>query len=40
MKLEETKKTGECVKTNLNEISRGRYKSEEQKGAFENIKLL
>ena len=27
-------------KSNLNEISRGRYKSQEQKSAFENIKLL
>ena len=27
-------------KSNLNEISRGRYKSEEQKSALENIKLF
>ena len=27
-------------KSNLDETSRGRYKSEEQKGALENIKLL
>ena len=27
-------------KSNLNEISRGRYKSEEEKCALENIKLL
>ena len=27
-------------KSNLNEISRGRYKSEEQKSALKNIKLL
>ena len=33
MKLEETK-------SNLKEISGGRYKSEEQKLALENIKLL
>ena len=29
-----------CVKSNLNEKSRGRYKSKEQKCTLENIKLL
>ena len=27
-------------KSNLNEVSRGRYKSEEQKNALKNFKLL
>ena len=34
------KKLQNVFKTNLNEISRGRYKSEEQKSALENIKLF
>ena len=34
------KKLQNVFKTNLNEISRGRYKSEDQKSALENIKLL
>ena len=41
MKLEEAKKTLQNVyKSNLNEISRGRHKSKEQKSALKNIKLL
>ena len=41
MKLEEAKKKLQNVfKSNLNEISRGRYKSKEQKNALENIKLI
>ena len=34
------KKLQNVFKSNLNEISRGGYKSEEQKSALENIKLL
>ena len=34
MKLEETKKLQNVFKSNLNEISKGRYKSEEQHGAL------
>ena len=40
MKLEEAKKLQNMFKSNLNKISRGRYKSEEQKRALETIKLL
>ena len=40
MKLEEAKKLQNVFKSNLNEISKGRYKPEEQKSALENIKLL
>ena len=40
MKLEEAKKLQNVFKSNLNEISRGRYKSEEQKLTLKNIKLL
>ena len=40
MKLEEAKKLQNVFKSNLNEISKGRYKSEEQESALENIKLL
>ena len=40
MDLEEVKKLQNVFKPNLNETSRERYKSEEQKGALENIKLL
>ena len=40
MKLEEAKKLQNVFKLNLNEISKGRYKSEKQKSALENIKLL
>ena len=34
MKLEETKKLQNVFKSNLNEISKGRYKSEEQHSAL------
>ena len=40
MKLEGAKELQNLFKTNLNEISKGRLKSEEQKSALENIKLL
>ena len=40
MNLEEAKILQNVFKSNLKEISRGRYKSEEQKSAFGNIKLL
>ena len=40
MKLEEAKKLQNVFKLNLNEISRGRYKSEKQKMKLEIIKLL
>ena len=40
MKLEEEKKLQNVFKLNLNEISRGRHKSKEQKSALENIKLF
>ena len=40
IKLEEAKKMLGVFKSNLNEISRARNKSEEQKSAIENIKLL
>ena len=40
IKLEEAKKLQGVFKSNLNEISRARNKSEEQKSAIENIKLL
>ena len=40
MNLEEAKKAAELFKPNLNEILRGRHKSEEQKSTSENIKLL
>ena len=40
MKLEEAKKLQNVFKSNLNEISKERYKPEEQKSALENIKLL
>ena len=40
MKLEEAKKLQDVFKSNLNEKSRERYKSEEEKCALENIKLL
>ena len=39
IKLEEVKKPRNVFKSNLNEISKRRYKSEGQKCAFENIKL-
>ena len=40
MKLEEMKKLQVIFKANLNRILKGRFKSEEQKRAIENIKLL
>ena len=40
MKLEEAKKLQYVFKSNLNQISRERNKSEEQKMALGNIKLL
>ena len=40
MKLEEAKKLHNVFKSNLNKISKGRYKSEKQKSALKNIKLL
>ena len=40
MRLEEAKEQQNIFKSNLNEISRGRFKSEEQKSSLENIKLL
>ena len=40
MKLEEAKKLQNVFKSNLNEISKRKLKSEEQKMALENIKLL
>ena len=38
--LEDVKEFQNIFKTNHNEISKGRFTSEEQKSAFENIKLL
>ena len=40
MKLEEIKKLRNIFKSNLNEISIGRFKLKEEKGAVESIKLL
>ena len=40
MKPEEAKKLQNVFKSNLNKISSGKYKSEEQKAALDNIKLL
>ena len=40
MKLGEAKKLQNVFKSNLNKVSKGRYKSEEQKCTLENIKLL
>ena len=40
MKLEEAKKLQVIFKANLNRILKGRFESEEQKSALENIKLL
>ena len=40
MKLEEAKKLQNIYKSNLNERSSGRFKSEDQKSALKNIKLL
>ena len=40
MKLEKVKEERNIFKLDLNEIARGTFKSEEQKRALENIKLL
>ena len=40
MKLEEVKNLQNIFKSNLNKISKGRFKSKEQKSALENNKLL
>ena len=40
MKLEEAKNMNNIFKLNLNKISEGRFKSEEEKNKFENNKLL
>ena len=40
MKLEEAKRLQEVFKSNLNETSKGRSKSEEQQSALKSIKLL
>ena len=40
MELKGAKKLHNVFKSNLNETSRGRYKSEEQKSALENTELL
>ena len=40
MKLEDEKELQNIFKSNLNKISKGRFKSKEQKSALENIKLL
>ena len=40
IKIKKKKKLQGVFKSNLNEISRARNKSEEQKSAIENIKLL
>ena len=40
MKLEDAKELQNIFKSNLNEISKGIFKSKEQKSALENIKLL
>ena len=40
MKLEEAKKLQNVFKSNLNEISKGRYKSEVQESVLKTIKLF
>ena len=40
MKLEDAKEMQDIFKTHMNEISKGRFKSEGQKSALENFKLL
>ena len=40
MKLDEAKKLPNVFKSNLSEISRGGFKSEEQQSALKNTKLL
>ena len=39
-KLEEAKRLQNVFKSNLNELSKGRFKSEERQSALKNIKLL
>ena len=38
--LEKRKQKHDVFKSNLNKISKGRYKSEEQRSALQNIKLI
>ena len=40
MKLEKEKKLQNIFNSNLNEISRRRFKSKEQRSELENVKLL
>ena len=40
MKLEEAKKLQNIFKSNLNEMSKGNFKSKEQKSASKSIKLV
>ena len=40
MKLEKEKKLQNIFNSNLNEISRKRFKSKEQRSELENVKLL
>ena len=40
MKLEDAKELQNIFKSNLNEISKGRFKSKEQISALENIRFL
>ena len=40
MKLKEAKEQQNIFKSNLNKISKGRFKLEEQESSLENIKLL
>ena len=40
MKLEKAKKLQNVFQSNLNEISRGRYKSKEKRSALKNFRLL
>ena len=40
MKLEEAKNMNNIFKLNLNKISEGRFKSDEEKNKLENNKLL
>ena len=40
MKLEKAKEQQNIFKSDLNKITRGRFKSKEQKSALSNIKLI
>ena len=40
MKLKEAKEQQNILKSNLNKISKGRFKLEEQESSLENLKLL